>query len=187
MEGVVKDMENIKLAWLAGILDGEGNIGLYECGSVNKRNHGRLFMHHQYNVRITNMNTLLIQEVASIYSNILHRPIRIGEDIRKDRDYVVYYVNISKQQEVITLLTLLEPYLTSKKSQASVILQLLRTRTKGKKYSRMELEVIDILKRAKKENCTSVCGGNAEPSRELSNSSQACVETSQAAFHLDMD
>jgi hypothetical protein len=60
-----------------------------------------------------------------------------------------------------------------KKAQAQVLINVLRGHKSHHKYTKAELDVIDILKRMKNNNKL-IASENTEPSREQS---QACVET----------
>jgi hypothetical protein len=179
-------MEDTKLAWLAGILDGEGVIGFYEIPSNKK---GITYQNH---VRIVNADPNIILECDAIISEIVGHRISHGRDLRKDRPHVYWYISVNHQYDIIKLLSLVEPYMIGKKAQAHLLLELLRRHNKGTKFNKMEIEVIDILKRMKREKMTPT-NGNTEPSIEpyplnkKDLDSRACVTTIQATFPLIID
>jgi hypothetical protein len=80
-------------------------------------------------------------------------------------------------------LTAIEPYLVGKKAQAQVMLNVLIKHKPHSRYTRAELDVINILKKMKDDNKLDA-SGNVEPSREFN--SQACVENIETATQLNM-
>jgi hypothetical protein len=179
-------MEVTRLAWFAGILDGEGVIGFYEIPS-NKT--GVTYQNH---VRIINADPDVIMECDAICSEILGHRISHGRDERKDRPNIYWYISVNHQKDIIKLLSLVEPYMIGKKAQAHLLLEMLKRHHKGTRMNNVEREVIDILKRMKREKMTPV-SGNTEPSRggliaypenkkDAKKLNQACVETLQATL-----
>jgi len=116
---------------------------------------------------------LEVQEPTTLIQMVL--------DKRKERvnSHVNYRVNICDHASIVKLLTAIEPYLVGKKTQAQVLLQLLKTHRRRTKYTKVELQVIDVLKKLKTVNSQPLYG-NTEPSRDVK--FQACVETLQATL-----
>jgi len=198
------EIDNIKLAWLAGIVDGEGSIGagivdgegsigVYVSKTVQRTRRKARYesVHVVYQFTIANTNTLLIEEVHNIVSAILGKmtpvtAIQVVADKRPERtnSRIGYCVNVKDHKGIIKILSALEPYLISKKSQAQVMLKLLRNHQWHTKYTKMEMDVIEILKKMKKHN-TVLRDGNAELNRE-SLDSRKCVENIEATTQAEM-
>lgn len=186
------EIDSRKLAWLAGIVDGEGSIGFYVGKTGWKGNHNKKYTYHiAHQVCIANTNTLIIQEAHNIVSAILGEKtpvtdIQVVADRRPERtnSRIGYCVNVKNHNSVIKVLSALEPYLVGKKSQAQVMLNLLKNHRPYAKYTKVELQVIDLLKDMKKHNTTSQ-DDNAELSRE-SQDSQACVENKWATTQYSL-
>jgi len=178
-------MENTKIAWLAGIIDGEGTIGMYEAHSRSRWKSRVWDTNYLTQVDISNDNLLIINESLSIISEIVGRQVRLVYDRRDDRKFIHYRVTVTARKDIIKILTAIESYLVSKKAQCQVFLKMLKHHTYKSKYTKSELEVISILKAMKDDDKTSA-DGNTEPSREVKNS-QACVETIQAVLPFSED
>lgn len=171
------DIESTKLAWLAGFLDGEGCIAVYKCSSGHKEKLGKKFTHYQFTVSVTNQEPSNMLKVASIYQEIIGKPFYVKADkSRTDRKYVCYYLRLCTRTDIVKVLSLIQPYLVGKKSQAIALVNMLITHPKNGKFTKAELEIIDILKRMKHET-KNIRDGNAEPSIEDLTSPKACVET----------
>lgn len=177
------ELENIKIAWLAGLVDGEGSIGAYISRTVQRVRNGRIHksFHVVYQFTVSNTNELIIQEAHDIVSLILGKQtpitaIQVVADKRPERknSRLGYCVNVKDHQSIIKLLSVLEPYLIGKKSQAKVMLQLLKTHRRNTQYTKAELEIIEILKKMKKHN-TKPHDGNAELSQESIDSSSVSI------------
>lgn len=106
-------MRDIDLAWLAGIFDGEGNIGFEvrskEGSCINVR------------ATVTNTDELLINKVLSIYGGLginsyCQKRKRHSNDghIRKP----CYDLQVHRLREVKILLEAILPFLTTKKERA---------------------------------------------------------------------
>ena len=163
-----------KIAWLAGIIDGEGSIGIYP---VTRRSTKQGFVLIKQ-LEIANDNTVIIQECVDIIHEITGRQARLTYSKRDNRKFIHYAVSVNKIADLVKVLKAVEPYLIGKKSQAQIVINFFTHRIKGTKYTKLELEVSEILKQAKNDN-KSLVDGNTEPSRDIK-PSQACVETIQA-------
>lgn len=96
------------LAYMAGLLDGEGHIGI----TLRKN----LRSGHQLRIEITNTNEAFIKWILPRFDGHgAHRKDRWGDGNRKD-SYVWYADN----RKAIRLLKLLMPYLVLKKEQAQI-------------------------------------------------------------------
>ena len=174
----IKPISEIRIAWLAGLIDGEGSIGMYAVKRKLKYGYG---IAHIPQLQISNDDTTIINEAQEVIVGIIGtRYMACTTDCRVDRrnSHLHYRVFVPCRSSVIKVLSAIEPYLIGKKSQAQILLQMLRTHKHGSRYTRAELEVIDILKGLKLVNKHPV-SGNAVPMRETQ-ISQKCVETLQA-------
>jgi len=108
-----------RLAWLAGIVDGEGSI----CASVRR---GAMFWRMQ--VAIYNTNAAIISEVADILSSleVLHHVT--SRDNRGWGRKRVSIVVVSGRPQVHRLLTTLRPYLIGKAGHADAAIALCERR-----------------------------------------------------------
>lgn len=176
-------MKETDLAWLAGIMDGEGNIGFYAHNEVLKRRYH--VIRYRSVLHFTNSDCLIINEVERIILEILKPKIRpriMYELKNKPRSHICYVVRIQDKTNVLKVLEAIEPYLIGKKAQAQLLLKMLRHHTKRARYTKAELEVIEILKTMKFDNMKPA-SGDTEPSRD--DKSQACVEHIQVPLPLD--
>ena len=167
-------MENTKIAWLAGLIDGEGSIGMY--APFHKR---KFFV--RYQVTIANDNTDIIAEALRIISEILGREAYLASTYENECSFVHHKITVAPQKDCIKLLTAVEPYLVGKKAQAQVLLKLLKGHKLHSRYTRAELDVINILKKMKDDNKTSA--GNAELNSEKSDK---CVENIETVTQYEM-
>lgn len=145
------------MAWLAGLVDGEGTIGVYiSQGWVKKE------------MRIVNTNEANILEANRIISALVGHSASIETDKRppKKAKHIYYAVGVYRQKDFVTVLESLLPYLIAKKAQAEVMLHLCKNHKFRTRYTSVELQVIDVLKKMKKEGMTPVLG-NTEGSRLL--------------------
>jgi hypothetical protein len=128
-------MEEHDLAWLAGIIDGEGYLGVYF--TTRNRTQGA---HHVKQLvaklSITNTKPSLIKKVVSILKDMEIKPY-IQVDTRT-RDNMAFIVIVSGKKFLRKLLPKLVPHLTCKKNEAEGILDLfdyLELRGRSSKYS----------------------------------------------------
>ena len=106
-------MKAVKLAWLAGIFDGEGTI-------TTTKNHGTT----RPLLQVTNTNQALLTEVQTLLADLIKRPVRACLQKRgKLSVKPCYYLYVTKQSEVKTVLTSLLPYLVGKREQAVLLLE----------------------------------------------------------------
>lgn len=139
-----------ELAYLAGIIDGEGCISINHAGVWKKT---KAF---QCKVRVANSNQNLINWVMQILgkldikAHITHSK-RCEDNPKWKR---VYDVAVLNQTKCHTLLKAISPYLIGKKAQASLLLEWIESRWNQKRpegfryipYSKRELEIVQQLK-----------------------------------------
>jgi len=130
------------IAWLAGIIDGEGN--LHACVQEKKSGDGRLkFLCPK--VRITNTDVRMIKKVSEIYvkENLtffyaLNRVSRYKNKKDTWRDQLE--ITIGSQNGVAKLLKLVIPYLVNKQTYASIFLETIKWVMLQPKRGRMSVE-----------------------------------------------
>jgi len=180
-------MEQHKLAWLAGIVDGEGTIGMY---AIRRKDTPKGFF-YSFQLQISNDDTSIISEITAIIGQLTQGNVKVTvvPDVRPSRQshHIHYRVSVVSIRGLKTVLAAIEPYLVGKRSQAVVLLQLFHSHKAYTPYSKMEIELINVLKSMKMDNRHwQYEYGNTEPSRDngLKPKSQACVETIQAVLPL---
>lgn len=131
----------LKLAWLAGIIDGEGSLQLSGCKNGS----------YYVKVSITNSEESMINEVEKI---CIAYKIKYGRTFNDKTKYCsnwkkAYYINICSQKSIIDILILILPYLINKKIRAKEIIKYCRSRLvsreKGgfkKRYTTSQLKLI---------------------------------------------
>ena len=105
-------MDDRKLAYFAGIIDGEGSI-MYVKLSVDKRRNK-----HYYRpvLRVSNNDMTLIQWIIDNFPNKWYLEKRVHRKGNSEDSFVLNLHN----QRAVELITLIEPYLISKKIQAKI-------------------------------------------------------------------
>jgi signal recognition particle subunit SEC65 len=119
-EGYVQGSWNLRLAWFAGILDGEGSIGL-------SKNTPRKPTKTNYiiapAIQVSNANFLLVKEVKTILKQLgvksTHSAVRRFKNAKWADEYKI---NVTKHADVIKILQAVQPYLISKREQAAIVL-----------------------------------------------------------------
>ncbi len=144
---VVEDNSNItELAWLAGIMDGEGYLGISQSSRSIDKNKTQYL-----NVRISiaNTNKKMIDKIEKIYSKLGILGSYTTYQQKKDWQKSVYYVNLSTRKDVKNLLNLVSPFLVNKKSQALLIKEYcdLKSKKRGVEYSKKSLEIYEKVRK----------------------------------------
>lgn len=111
----------IDLAWLAGIVDGEGSIGSYYHGASRVPT---------VKVSVYNSNWPLVKRVISIIHAITKRRVTASEKprVRKGKNLRVWQVVVNRKSSADQLLRILIPYMTAKRPQAERAVAILRWR-----------------------------------------------------------
>ncbi len=185
-----RKLSETKLAWLAGLIDGEGCIAVYKLKEDRPKDKGQF----KYGFRlrpalyISNGDTVIIAEVEAILRELLANcktTYRVDILKKSPRCHINYLVRVQAKSSLLSILGAVEPYLIGKKAQAQVLLNMLRNSRPQHghwcQYTKAELEVVEILKEMKTRNQVPV-SGNAELSRD--DKSQACVENIQATLPI---
>ncbi len=133
---VLKDTE---CAWLAGIIDGEGSIGLSKIERGNKTFIAPV-------ITITNTNKPLMDKVCAVYPNG-----NIYSRQRESNLKICYDWQLSKVNDVSNFLEQIFPFLAAKRDKAEVVLRFCKYRMQKKPYSDKELQFYNQLKDLDKE------------------------------------
>jgi len=124
-------------AYIAGIIDGEGTIGLY--GGISES--GYWYLHPS--LHISNTKLELVQYVKTL-TDLGHITPYTPSNPRHN---ICYHFFITNYQEIKQFLKAVESYLTIKKEQANLLLEFLHLRGEHSKgYSERELEIYSKLK-----------------------------------------
>ena len=123
---------DIELSWLAGIIDGEGHIGI-----------SRMMSHRDkptLNPRISigNTNVLIISQVCKILDKIpisghIEKRQKGGKDGEKNWKEA-WVVQLSQIEKINAFLTKILPFLVGKKAQAELVQRFTESRMKNRKY-----------------------------------------------------
>ena len=101
------------LAYTAGIIDGEGCIGIYSSNALARKRKRRLILE----VSVTNTNEWLINWIYFNFRGCIYKKRMLA------RHYKQVYLWSASSLQAKTLLELLLPYLRIKKPQAEIALQ----------------------------------------------------------------
>lgn len=141
--------QETELAYLAGIIDGEGTVTLEWSGRRAKRS---LMPGLRPTVHITNTDEILIQHCLNVLKKFNIKPqIRsqpVGYKSRKKR---CYWLKIQGLSRVKKLLEPIKPFLIVKSAQAALLLEFINHRgdprlAKGKKYGQVEKGILDKIR-----------------------------------------
>ena len=150
-----KDSE---IAWLAGVMDGEGTIGMYHTSY--KARSKNVITKYSFDVQVWNTDILIIKEFHRIASDIVGYALTIQEKIPNSVDHkrIIYAVMVSGIRNIVTFLRTIEPYLVGKREQANLLLGLLKNHINDCKFNKDELRIIQQLKDLKVKSMEIVDG-----------------------------
>jgi hypothetical protein len=139
-ESVFEMNLDLRIAWLAGIMDGEGSFNLCISHNISK---SRKYPVVTTQVIITNTSLLIINAVHDLLNElgVTHKIDEIYPKVRATR--VCFKVRIWRRADVKTFCQYVLPYLTSKKRQAEICIEfcslLHRDRSKEARLKRFSL------------------------------------------------
>jgi hypothetical protein len=147
-----REIKDTDVAWLAGIIDGEGNIGFETRSKVGSNITCRLV--------VTNTDVAIINNVKRIYSEIgiINYCNKRKRNQRKDGYVrrVCYDLQVHRLRELKVILEIIIPYLVGqKKDRAELALSYCNIRiskrsrvscNKHAKYGEEELQIVNQLK-----------------------------------------
>ena len=141
----------IKLAWLAGIIDGEGSISMTYIKKRKKVSGNGCYSGIDVRVGIANTNLPLMREVADICTEIIGEKISINESGRKTNgNLTAYSLNFTSRTRAYPMLKMLLPYLIAKKGQAEIVINYFENRKPFARVKPEELEMCEEVKRLNK-------------------------------------
>lgn len=125
METISKDVLEKDVSWFAGIIDGEGWMGIYN----NKARR-----HRQFKVAVSNTDPFMLRKISEVICSlginfywILAKPKMTGKSGSRVKWQLM--VEISGNRNVLRLLKIIYPYLySSKKETAELMIEYLEWR-----------------------------------------------------------
>ena len=183
-------MKNGWIGWLAGIIDGEGTIGI-------TRSNAKAYKHPYLKptFHISNTNTKILDKAEMIIRKI-HPFTKVHITVTNrnvERQKTGYRLSVDSQKDMIKILPVIIPYLIAKKEQATLLLDFCTRRVLRLKHSWYEFGDLDQMQyqRCKEINRRGVivesCGES--PSQEgegelrTTEGSVEVAETSTRLFH----
>jgi len=131
-----------QLGWLAGIVDGEGTVGIH-------RSNGKRYKHPYLRPALQIVNTdLKIMEMArSILTSITGNSHNLVVTNRKrpENNKIGYRIKIGTQHELLLVMPMLLPYLVGKAEQAELVIEFCKRKYGRLKYSWYEFKEEDGL------------------------------------------
>ena len=117
-------MKKVEYGWLAGIIDGEGSIGI-----AKRYQRGRSIYTAQ--VQVTSCDKRIVDEIVRII-NLFGIEKKICVSSRKRKGYigVEYYLNLQRLKDVKILIEEVKEYIVSKKRQSEFVLEFVDHRIK---------------------------------------------------------
>jgi hypothetical protein len=134
------------LAWLAGIVDGEGHISLYR----NQRGYLCVKTH----VEVTMSNLACVEKARDIIWAITHRKYPIKERRQPHLRHVSFSLRIMDQKGCRKVCEALLPYLVAKRELAELMIEFCETRKQARGepgrqvYGIKEYALINMMQRA---------------------------------------
>lgn len=132
---------NEGLAWLAGIMDGEGYVGA--CLPRNGI--------PKIDFAVNNCSVPMLETVQAIVFSVTHRKYKIQRcSDTKGRNFVFFTFRVGDQDGIWQILKAIMPWLTTKKSQAEAVVEYCESRKlnrhKREGFTAHELGIIDRVK-----------------------------------------
>lgn len=145
--------ENLELAWLAGIMDGEGTIGL---NKVKKKTPKGYVVSPR--IAVANTDKLMIDKVCEILKRY---GIKHNVSTYKDKNIksakLVYKLGICSFGNILSVCEKLLPFLVSKREKALLVVEYIKMRLKvlescgiNDSYDGRELEYYDKFRKLNK-------------------------------------
>jgi intein/homing endonuclease len=117
------------IAWLAGIIDGEGTISI----AKSNRKSGKVNL--TIKISIENTSTLIINEICKVFKSKGIKYYIYSRKPRTKKHKAAYVVNVCKLKDAIEFSNLLYEHLISKKEQAILVKKFAESRINTpKKY-----------------------------------------------------
>ncbi len=137
---------DIDLAYLAGLWDGEGYIGVI-CSKSRRRAEYRI------SLGITNTNPDILAEVARILDKYeISARVETAAPTKPEKHKISYCIAVSKLSSAKILCELLIPYLKGKRGIAILVLRYVNSRLKYAKRTPFNEEEISLYEQIKRLN-----------------------------------
>lgn len=143
------------LAWLAGIIDGEGSVQITKC----KRNYktGSSWFVYTFRIHIYNTDNLIIKKASEILqNNSISFRIYIKKDfkITQWNKKTYYYIQIQRKQDLKNILEKIIPYLIKYEKKAKLLFELMNRRMNKKRehYNQEEIFLINQIRESQNHN-----------------------------------
>lgn len=117
------------IAWLAGIVDGEGSVQLMNCKDGQ---------HLKPRLSVVNCDISIINRCRLIAMDVLNDrtfSVYVNKRYGEFNKRTTFHISIDDGQLILKMLIQLLPYLTGKKRQAELIVEFLSDRIKGSRYT----------------------------------------------------
>lgn len=174
------------LAWLAGILDGEGTIHLGRGNYCVKRN-GRTWRYQciRYVVIISNTDPSIILECQRIMNAISGGAVNRLKYARVPKGYSPQYLlRITSCSGIKKFLTALMPYLVGKKPQAELLMAYLTQRESKWKIDKSDFSFTDsmyALNRKRSDRFLPIVETSTSPTRKSEDTARADGQPSEVS------
>lgn len=119
----------LKLAWLAGIMDGEGTLGIHK----HARKNGNKSV-YAVAFSVGNTDKKMIDQVSSILKCVGVQACPSVYQIKLKSWKPMYFIQIGKRSEIVKILDKLLPFLVTKKERASLVLEWCKSRLTCRQY-----------------------------------------------------
>ena len=153
--GELKAMQDTDLAYLAGIIDGEGCLGAHLINKARNPYGGNV----SFKLAIDNCSICLIEKIQSYYEEMnLKYHMEIGR-IRPNSTKQAHRIVIYSMYDIAKLLRAIYPYMISKKKEAELMIGWIakwKSAKNGNRYSFPKpstierYTIVQLLKEAKK-------------------------------------
>lgn len=134
--------EIARLAWLAGIMEGEGSFGMYIIKAHNDRfrvNHNRSEVQVRTCISIVNSDIRMIHKISTI---LFDYDLKFNFTLRNKKPRNMLELHLTGKKNCKKFINLIKPYLYSKLDQAQLMLDLIDYRENRKEGQKS----YDILK-----------------------------------------
>lgn len=134
----IREMSELDRAYIAGIVDGEGSIGLYEQTQKRKD-------YEKTSLRPTVQIAMTDKETVGYVGRTAGSGSKSYKYTKSDNWKEQEKFAIQAQNDIIDFLEQIRPYLITKKDQAELMLEYCRNRDPHKPYSEREYEIKEKL------------------------------------------
>jgi len=139
-------MQEVEMAYLAGLIDGEGTITLERSG--NRRLNGMMGLSPK--VIVTDTDRAIVDATMTIMRRLGVNPyVKVQSPAKRKK--ACFWVTVSGLSKCKKVLEAVKPYLVGKLAQAQLVLDFVESRgnsqaAKGQQYSEAELQILDKLR-----------------------------------------